>query len=299
MQPNSIFTVGRFLIRDVFVQVGTSSRECSCVCRRMDESQTRKHPFSPIFIFLQRNRIWVVVPAIGGKILKRDFRWNNDVFGKSKPLDSRDGLRRERERIDAMHKFCLIESSTHPLTMAIIMDHELTLSKPTPQDFHALSVLQHAAFPEQDQKNNLRRYERYYKECPAKLDHCRVVKMRNNSSESQVIAACQLQLRAGRDDGIVDVFIEWIGCHPDHRGKGVGSMLLDWAGRFAKESLKSNTLGLYMIRSNTNARRLYERNGFAKSTSSSSGKTKDKQFQRRIDRWFGHGSAIQMEKRLL
>ena len=187
--------------------------------------------------------------------------------------------------------------------MAIAMDHELTLSKPTPEDFRALSVLQESAFPEQDQKSNLRRYERYYKECPVKLDHCRVVKMRKNSTDSdqeEVIAACQLQLRPSRADGVVDVFIEWIGCHPDHRGKGVGSLLLDWAGQFAKESLKSTTLGLYMVRSNTNARRLYERNGFAKSTTSSSGKKKkDKQFQRKIDRWFGHGGVIQMEKRLL
>lgn len=185
--------------------------------------------------------------------------------------------------------------------MVISMNPELILSRPTPQDFRALSLLQESAFPEQDQKNNLRRYQRYHKECPVKLDHCRVVKMRTNSTDSdqdEVIAACQLQLRPSRTDGVVVVFIEWIGCHPDHRGKGVGSMLLDWAGKFAKESLKSKTLGLYMIRSNTNARRLYERNGFEKSMSSS-GKKKDKQFQRKIDRIFGRWSVIQMEKRLL
>ncbi len=194
--------------------------------------------------------------------------------------------------------------------MAIAMDHELTLSKPTPEDFRALSVLQESAFPEQDQTNNLRRYERYYKECPVKLDHCRVVKMRKKTSstrttsDSEVIAACQLQLRPGRtDDDVFEVFIEWIGCHPDHRGKGVGSMLLDWAGQFSKETLKSTKLGLYMVRSNIHARRLYERNGFEKSTrsnrTSSEKKKKDKQFQRQIDRWFGHGSIIRMEKRLL
>ena len=198
------------------------------------------------------------------------------------------------------------------MAIANNMEPELTLSKPTPADFHALSVLQAAAFPEQKQENNLLRYQRYHKECPVKLEHCRIVKLRTPSSSEdnsdEVVAACQLQLRPRREDGVVDVFIEWIGCHPDHRGKGVGTMLLDWAGRFAKETLGATTLGLYMVLSNTGARRLYERNGFAPvqsnknskkaPTTNSEKKTRLQRFQRNFDRLFGHWSILRMEKKL-
>jgi hypothetical protein len=159
----------------------------------------------------------------------------------------------------------------------------------------------------------------------------------NKNHNTTVVAACQLQLRPRRSDRVVDVFIEWIGCHPDHRGKGVGTMLLDWAGTFAKETMGASSLGLYMIRSNTNARRLYERNGFAavrgpnhrdpnnntntntntntnpniqsksrpidavsssSSSSSAPGEGRRQRFHRNLDRLFGHWSVLQMEKHL-
>ncbi|VEU42459.1 unnamed protein product [Pseudo-nitzschia multistriata] len=200
-------------------------------------------------------------------------------------------------------------------------EHEL-LSTPLPTDFRALSVLQELAFPEQEQQNNYLRYHLYHKECPAKLELCRIVKLRSQKAggagssdqegdgDNVVVAACQLQLRPRRSDGVVDVFIEWIGCHPDHRGKGIGTMLLEWAEQFAKEILGATTLGLYMVRSNTNARRLYERNGFAAvhqqsrdnkdtmTVSAVSKKSRLRRFQRSFDRMFGHWSVLQMEKKL-
>ena len=182
-------------------------------------------------------------------------------------------------------------------TMAVVLSSttstDLTLSAPTPSDLHALSILQSAAFPEQPFANNYARYQRYHKECPAKLEHCRIVKLSNEV----VVAACQLQLRA-KNGGAFDVIIEWIGCHPDHRGKGVGAMLLDWAGNFAHEALGVTKLGLYMIKSNTDARRLYERHGFAAVGGSHTANKRQQRFRRNLDRWFGHWSVLRMEKNL-
>lgn len=146
----------------------------------------------------------------------------------------------------------------------------LILSVPTPEDFYGMAVLQTAAFVEKQawgdstsriQENNYKTYQRYYNECPTKLKHCRIIKSPDGKS---VQAACQLQLRrqpkAG--SGEVDVFVEWIACHPDHMNKGLGSTLLAWAAIFAKQELKANILTLYVVKANTGAVRLYQRRGF-------------------------------------
>jgi len=180
-----------------------------------------------------------------------------------------------------------MSSSTMTVVSSSTTSTDWTLSAPKPSDFHALSILQAAAFPEQPFENNYARYQRYHKECPSKLEHCRVVKL-----DEEVVAACQLQLRANSSQ----VFIEWIGCHPNYRGKGVGTMLLDWAGNFAHEVLGATKLGLYMVKSNIGARRLYERQGF---TAVGGTTKKRRRFRRNLDRWFGHWSVLQMEKNLL
>lgn len=58
------------------------------------------------------------------------------------------------------------------------------------------------------------------------------------------------------------VFVEWIACLPTHRGQGLGSQLLDWAAQHAQLTLQVDRLSLYVVQSNTAARRLYERHGF-------------------------------------
>ena len=156
----------------------------------------------------------------------------------------------------------------------------LELLIPTPDDFHGMAVLQTAAFVEKqawgESTTELTRlhhqtYVRYYKEAPVKLRHCRIIKSTNGTS---VLAACQLHLRQpqtskrNKDDddepkkNNVNVFIEWIACHPDCMNQGLGSRLLAWAAAFAKQELKAEMLTLYVVKANIKAVRLYKRRGF-------------------------------------
>ena len=155
------------------------------------------------------------------------------------------------------------------------VEQPLLLSVPTPDDFQGMAVLQTAAFIEKQgwgesskdiEMNNYKTYQRYHKECPIKLTHCRIIKSPDGAT---VLAACQLHLRRRKDvngnnlsDKAADVFIEWIACHPDHMNKGMGSTLLAWAASFAKEELLATSLTLYVIKANTRAVRLYKRRGF-------------------------------------
>ena len=104
-------------------------------------------------------------------------------------------------------------------------------------------------------------YQRYFRDCPRKLDMCRIIKSPNDSTV--ILAACQLMTRRDpKQKDRVIVFVEWIACLPDHQGQGIGSQLLAWAAAFSKEEMNVTVLSLFVIQSNTRARRLYERKGF-------------------------------------
>lgn len=190
----------------------------------------------------------------------------------------------------------------------------LCLSVPTPSDFRGIAVLQTAAgldergwmeSEEDMQKNHYQTYQRYQRDCPVKLQHCRIIKCPNDGKH--ILAACQLQLRRSlpRSDysktGTValnqssasnhgDVFIEWIACHPDYMNKGIGSMLLKWASDFAKQKLEADRLTLCVIKANKGAVRLYKRRGFVVQEK---GRLKETLWQTTINNFSGWlGSAV-------
>merc|ERR1711904_345686 len=63
------------------------------------------------------------------------------------------------------------------------------------------------------------------------------------------------QLRPG------EAYVEWIACHPDATGKGIGSRLLRWADAFAK-SQGATVITLDVMKKNAGAVKLYERKGY-------------------------------------
>ena len=164
----------------------------------------------------------------------------------------------------------------------------LPLVMPTPDDFHSLSRLQTLAFAKENgeytekqlkesQRNNYLAYVRFQKECPVHLSHCRIIK--NHENNEEVLAAIQLQVRRRRrpdishnnnnkdskeigDNTILQVFIEWIGCHPNYEGRGLGSKLLQWAMTYTKKTLQVNVLSLYVVQANQRAVQLYKYKGF-------------------------------------
>lgn len=149
---------------------------------------------------------------------------------------------------------------------------------PTPADFRAIAICQTCAFTEklgcegiqEAQDSCQKAYETYHRKFPRKLEHCRVIRSPSNGS---VMAACQLQLVEDPGDLTFpetmqhcirpgEVYLEWIACHPDHVGKGLGSQLLKWAESFATDVAKANILTLQVMKANDGAVRLYERKGF-------------------------------------
>jgi ribosomal protein S18 acetylase RimI-like enzyme len=149
---------------------------------------------------------------------------------------------------------------------------------PTEADFAGIAALNYIAFIEkhgcdgkaETERNVRRAYNIYQAKYPEKLEHCRIIKSLKDGS---VIAACQLQAKSDPGDGAFpswmrhelrpgEVYVEWIACHPDHVGKGLGSRLLRWADSFAKETLNANILTLSVMKANAGAVRLYERKGF-------------------------------------
>lgn len=163
-------------------------------------------------------------------------------------------------------------------------DSEPHFSIPAPADFPIIAKLQTAAFSEKLACEGLEEsefqcreaYGTYFRQHPDKLQHCRILKLRSPLSTTGfiVVAACQLQ--AHDDPGDLtfpsgmrhklqpgEVYIEWIACHPDHLGKGLGSRLLQWAEEYAKNELQAKTLTLSVMKANVGAARLYERKGFA------------------------------------
>jgi ribosomal protein S18 acetylase RimI-like enzyme len=150
---------------------------------------------------------------------------------------------------------------------------------PTPDDFPGIAKLQSAAFAEklgcegkeESEKASQKAYTKYAQKYPEKLQHCRILK----SDDGTIIAGCQLQafqndpgdlnFPAGmrhtlQDDG--EVYVEWIACHPEHTGKGLGSHLLKWVDEYARDALKARVLSLSVMRRNEGAVRLYERKGY-------------------------------------
>ena len=159
----------------------------------------------------------------------------------------------------------------------------LPLVIPTPDDFHSLSKLQTLAFAKENgehttkqlqesQRNNYLAYQRFHKECPTHLNHCRIIK-KEDCDDGVVVAAIQLQVRKrrplvknhssqGGSNGDIQVFIEWIGCHPEYEGKGLGSKLLSWAMTYTKKTLQVDVLSLYVVQANQRALQLYKYKGF-------------------------------------
>ena len=151
----------------------------------------------------------------------------------------------------------------------------VALSIPTPSDFASMATLQTAAFAAKQgwmessteiERQHLATYQRYHRECPTKLEHCRIIKCPTDGVT--VPAACQLNWKriapkepTASEKDIV-VFVEWIASHPDYMNQGMGSALLDWAGDFAKKTWNVDTLTLYVIKANKDAIRLYARRGF-------------------------------------
>ena len=112
------------------------------------------------------------------------------------------------------------------------------LTIPTPADFPEIAKLQTAAFAEklgceekvESERNCIKAYQKYHKNSPQKLEHCRIIKSNDGRT---VMAACQLQATGDPGDLTFpqgmrhslkpgEVYVEWIACSPDLLGKDWG-----------------------------------------------------------------------------
>lgn len=59
-----------------------------------------------------------------------------------------------------------------------------------------------------------------------------------------------------------EMLVDFIAVHPDNRGQGIGSQLLDYGESVAKKAQDIRRLTIGVIDENKGARRLYERKGF-------------------------------------
>jgi len=103
----------------------------------------------------------------------------------------------------------------------------------------------------------------------AKQNHCRVSK----DEAGRVLGGIQLQLPGDvgdlsfpewmREDHLKpgEAHVEFIACHPDATGKGIGSKLLKWADAFAASN-GCSFITLEVMAKNQGAARLYERKGY-------------------------------------
>jgi ribosomal protein S18 acetylase RimI-like enzyme len=162
-------------------------------------------------------------------------------------------------------------------------------------DFAQLAELQDLAFEEKrglcQPISDCRRayqqaYEFYAKSFPHKLQHCRIIKQPNTKTTgpAQILGAIQLQLpgdpgdmsfcadgmrnspnEEGGQQRALLAYIEWIACHPDHTGKGIGTALLEWAVEHCRQT-GMHSLSLQVGGSNHDAVRLYTRHGFVTTT---------------------------------
>jgi|AntRauTorckE5430_2_1112549.scaffolds.fasta_scaffold07614_1 ribosomal protein S18 acetylase RimI-like enzyme len=155
---------------------------------------------------------------------------------------------------------------------------DLHLTVPTLADLDSLAMMKSLAFAEkrsccisesENTKTNLKCYQTYAESYPMKLEHCRIV---TDGNDKTVIGACQLFLKGDPGDLAMPEFmrhhvlpgeahIDWIACHPDHTGKGIGSKLLKWAETYSIEN-GAAYLSLEVMKANDGAFRLYERKGY-------------------------------------
>jgi ribosomal protein S18 acetylase RimI-like enzyme len=149
---------------------------------------------------------------------------------------------------------------------------EIELVVPLPADFASLMQMKALAFAEKRQGNKnddgTKTYGYYQQHHPAKVQHCRIVR---DSAGGAVIGAVQVQIQGDPPDLALpsvlrhtlvkgQAYVEFIACHPDHTGKGIGSKLLQWAKECAIEN-GAAVLALEVMKKNR-AVRLYERKGF-------------------------------------
>lgn len=165
-------------------------------------------------------------------------------------------------------------------------DNNVRLVAPSSEaDFEALAQLKALAFAEKSRgcggvnlADGVASYRRYAQHHPAKLEHCRMAKSSSAGGEASdagddILGAIQLQLPG--DPGDMDMpdflrhrlqsneaYIEYIACHPQHTGKGVGSKLLAWADTYCRERSDIGIITLEVMTANMGAFRLYERKGF-------------------------------------
>jgi len=145
------------------------------------------------------------------------------------------------------------------------------LEVPTPADFKAIADLKAAAFADKSATSDGgANYRKYYQNHPNKIQHCRIIR-ENNIVVGIVVGAIQLQFAS--DPGDFDfpagfrhhlepgeAYVEFVACHRDHTGKGIGSKLLAWADTFAREN-GATKLSLEVMKKNR-AVGLYKRKGY-------------------------------------
>merc|ERR1719326_2303254 len=146
------------------------------------------------------------------------------------------------------------------------------LSIPEERDFASLALMKATAFAEKSwlppEQNALELVATLQLQGTAKLAHCRVYKDENG----RVLGGIQLQLAGDSGDPDLpevmrhqlrpgEAYVEWIACHPDATGKGIGSQLLKWADAFAV-SEGATFISLDVMKKNAGAVNLYSRKGY-------------------------------------
>merc|ERR1712086_1142821 len=154
------------------------------------------------------------------------------------------------------------------------------LCEPTPEDFKSLALMKVVAFAEKrgccGRPGDLEDPAAVQEELEhitllqgtPKLSHCRVFK----DEEGRALGGIQLQLPGDVGDlgfpedlrhtlNPGEAYVEYIACHPDATGKGIGSRLLKWADGFATTN-GCTEIQLDVMAKNQGAVRLYQRKGY-------------------------------------